>query len=150
MQLLRTASHSDDEASGDSAADDSADGHGSDDSADGDHAARDARRALVGAGRSVRITFEWDGLRQSGVLSLSDVRSMTELLEAIVIVGEGLLRIPVGAAQAQIYYVSRADGRKHKLLLHQTTWSELLRDCSSLYVQKMATQRPVPTRGARL
>lgn len=81
--------------------------------------------------------FDWKGARRTGTLLLSSLSSATELLEALVELGEATLGVAAGvsAAQSMVYYAA-ADGSTKKLYLTKTKWEDL-RECQGLIVQNL-------------
>ena len=72
---------------------------------------------------------------RNGTLLLDNLSSTSELLEALVELGEALVGPGISAAHSQVFYTA-SDGSTHKLYVTKTRWAEL-RDSHSLVVRKV-------------
>ena len=98
----------------------------------GPHAA--AAHRVGTSRRTCRVEFEWDGVRRTGSVLLTDLHSAGQLLEALVELGEQLVGPSVHAAQSQVHYVGE-DGKTHKMYVTRTKWAEL-RNARGLMVRR--------------
>ena len=85
---------------------------------------------------SCKVTYDWDGIRKAGTISLEDLHAPSELLEALVELGEALIGPRVTAAESQVFYAC-ADGQTRKFFVTKTRMADLRADCQGLMVQRL-------------
>lgn len=84
---------------------------------------------------TVRVDFDWDGKRVAGSLRLDGLHTCTDLLEALmdlgdILIGPGMIT----AAESQVLYEA-SDGTIRKMSVTKTKWAEL-RNCTGLEVRR--------------